>query len=146
MFMGHCNSEKGGKHGPRFILRVLGGITLAIGFALVFGIFVQMLWNWLMPPLFKLGTITYAEAFGLMILARLVFGGCGHHRGGQHGPGWGHRGFPRLGWHGCDKTDAANGDIKDWQHYDAWWQEQGRDAFKKYSDSQGQFSKPELKS
>jgi hypothetical protein len=129
MFTGCCDSKKSEKHGPRF-LRVLGCIALAIAFALVFGVFVQMLWNWLMPSLFKLGTITYAQAFGLMILARLVFGNCGHHRG--------HQKFHRLAWRGCDKSDTANGDIKDWRHYDAWWQEEGRDAFKKYIDSHGQ--------
>ena len=137
MFTGFCYSEKGEKRGPRFILRVLGCIALAIAFALVFGIFVQMLWNWLMPSLFNLGTVTYIQAFGLMILARLVFGSCGHHRD-HHSPGWRRDGFHRLAWRGCDKTDAANSDIKDWQHYDAWWQEQGRDAFKKYLDSRGQ--------
>ena len=136
MFTRFCHSEKGEKQGPR-CLRILGCIALAIAFALVFSFFVQMLWNWLMPSLFKLGTITYCQALGLMILARLVFGTCGHHRG-HRGHGWGHHGFHRHAWLGCDKTDAANGDIKDWRHYDAWWQEQGRDAFKKYSDSRGQ--------
>jgi hypothetical protein len=130
MFAGLCNSAETRRHRPRFV-RVLGFIAMALAFALVFGIFVQMLWNWLMPSLFKLGTITYAQAFGLMILARLVFGSCGHHRNHHHP-------FHRLAWRGCRTPDMANGDIRDWHHYDAWWQEQGREAFKKYSETRGQ--------
>lgn len=136
MFKGYCHSEKGEGRGPRFIGRVAIGIAIAVAFALVFGIFVQMLWNWLMPALFNLGRITYGQAFGLMLLARLVFG-VGHHGRGPHGFGRGRHGFHHMSWHGCSKEDAANHEIEDWRHYDAWWNAEGREAFRRYIDNQG---------
>lgn len=43
---------------------------------------VMWLWNWLMPALFGLVTITYWQALGLLTLVRLLFGG--HPFAGQH--------------------------------------------------------------
>jgi hypothetical protein len=42
---------------------------------------VMLLWNALMPAIFGLPYITYLQAAGLLILAKLLFGGhgkCGH--------------------------------------------------------------------
>jgi hypothetical protein len=136
MFKGNCHSERGERRGMHIFGRVAAGIVIAVAFAAVFGIFVQMLWNWLMPALFNLGRITYGQAFGLMILARLIFG-VGHHGRGSHGFGRGKHGFRRKTWHGCAGEDASNNEIEDWRHYDAWWNAEGREAFRKYVDSQG---------
>lgn len=35
------------------------------------------LWNWLMPSLFGIGTLTFLKALGIFALARLFFGGRG---------------------------------------------------------------------
>jgi hypothetical protein len=134
MFKKNCCTSGNEKRGPRFIGRVVRGIVLAAAFAVVFGIFVHMLWNWLMPPIFNLGTITWGQAIGLMLLARLLFGSMCHHRGDHRGPG--KHGFRHFAWPGCgcSTEDDANHEIKDWRHYDAWWNTEGRDAFKKYAD------------
>jgi hypothetical protein len=136
MFKGNCHSERSERRGMHIFGRVAAGIVIAVAFAAVFGIFVQMLWNWLMPSLFNLARITYGQAFGLMILARLIFG-VGHHGRGPHGFGRGRRGFRHMAWHGCSKEDASSHEIEDWRHYDAWWNAEGREAFRKYVDSQG---------
>jgi hypothetical protein len=44
-------------------------------FALVYAVPVMLLWDWLMPTLFNLGTITLMQAWGLGFLANLLFGG-----------------------------------------------------------------------
>lgn len=139
MFSGFCHSGKKERRGLRIFGRVLGGIAVAIAFALVFGVFVQMLWNWLMPDLFKLGTITYGQAFGLMLLARMIFGGMGRHHREHHRFAMGKHGFHGLAWRGCgcSHEDEANHDIDDWQHYDAWWDAEGREAYKKYAGTRG---------
>lgn len=126
------------RRGPRLIGRVLLGIAIAVAFALGFGVFVQLLWNWLMPAVFGLSRITYGEAFGMLLLARLLFGGMGHRRD-HAGYLTGKYGFRPIAWrgHGCSKEDAAHGNIEDWRHYDAWWEAEGREAFKKYTDSRG---------
>jgi hypothetical protein len=47
---------------------------------------VMLLWNWLMPPLFGRPEVTFAQAFGLLVLCRILFGGGGRH--GFHRPSW----------------------------------------------------------
>ncbi len=64
------------------------GITLFLVFLifiLLGGIFVQWLWNWLIPDLFSLRRITWLEALGLLALSRILFGGFGR-GGGSHQP------------------------------------------------------------
>ena len=76
----------------RKVVRVLAfvflGVIVAALFALVFGFVVQWLWNWLMPAIFGLRRISYWQAFGLLLLAKLFFGRLGHHaprhRHGHH--------------------------------------------------------------
>lgn len=58
--------------------------ALIIAGILVFGLFVMLLWNALMPPIFGLRTIGYWQALGLLILSKLLFTGM---RGGP-GRGW----------------------------------------------------------
>ncbi|HUP04282.1 MAG TPA: hypothetical protein VMU19_09850 [Bryobacteraceae bacterium] len=41
----------------------------------VFGFVVMLLWNWLMPALFALPRIGYWQAWGLLLLCKLLFGG-----------------------------------------------------------------------
>jgi hypothetical protein len=74
---------------------ILKGICFAIIIALAifaFGYITMHLWNWLMPDIFGLKTITYWQALGLLILGKILFSGFGG-KGGRHGCG--HR-----GWHG----------------------------------------------
>ena len=70
--MEHNNSEKK-KRKVLKVLKYIGfGILGVIGvsaLALIFGYFVMRLWNYLMTEIFGLGTITYFQAFGLIILA-----------------------------------------------------------------------------
>ncbi len=64
--------------GARIAAMVLFGIAAAAVFGLVFGYLVMILWNWLMPQIFNLPVITYWQAFGIVILAKLIFGAFGH--------------------------------------------------------------------
>jgi hypothetical protein len=70
------------------VLRGLKFVAFAIVFAAVFGWVVMSLWNWLMPNLFGLHLITYWQALGLLILAKILFGGFrgrpGHHMQWRH--------------------------------------------------------------
>lgn len=61
----------------------------------LFGCCVMLLWNWLIPALFGLSTITFWQAAGLLLLSKILLGGfdCGHN--GHHGHG--HHGCH----HGC---------------------------------------------
>ena len=60
----------------RKIVGIIIGILVFIPLLLfVFGEIVRSLWNWLMPMLFHLATITFWQALGLMVLSWLLFGG-----------------------------------------------------------------------
>jgi hypothetical protein len=52
------------------------GILLVV---FIGGQLVQHLWNWLLPPLFGWPRITFWQAFGLLALCRILFGGSGFH-------------------------------------------------------------------
>lgn len=52
---------------------ILGGVVLAATLAFLFGFFVMLLWNWLMPDIFGLGTVTYWQSWGLVLLSHLLF-------------------------------------------------------------------------
>jgi hypothetical protein len=59
------------------------GIFIMLVICAVFGVAVMLLWNALMPPVFGLPQLDYLKSAGLLILARLLFGGIGG--------GWGAR-------------------------------------------------------
>ena len=61
-------------------------IILAVAFFVALAGFVVMyLWNWLMPYLFNLPTVSFAQALGLFVLSKLLLGGF---RGGGPGRAW----------------------------------------------------------
>jgi uncharacterized membrane protein len=46
---------------------------MVLGTLILSPVIMMLLWNWLMPLLFGLKTIGYFQAFGLHLLARLIF-------------------------------------------------------------------------
>ncbi len=113
---------------------VLGVIGAAI-FALVFGWLVMLLWNWLMPAIFHLGQITFWQAFGIIILAKLVFGSMGRH-GPPH---WKNAPWRMHGpWRG-----RWEGSREHWRYYGEYWEKEGRKAFDDFIKSkQSEGEKP----
>jgi len=66
------------------VLRVLKVIAIVIVAAVVLGLVVEHLWNWLMPTIFGLRTIGYWQAVGLLLLSKILLGGFHKHgRGGR---------------------------------------------------------------
>ena len=59
------------------------GVAIAVAvvlFIAVFGWVVMLLWNYLVPPLFHGPEIGYWQAFALLLLSRILFGGLRGHR------------------------------------------------------------------
>ena len=119
------------------IFRIVGwtflGVCIAVGFALVFGLVVKWLWNWLMPALFGLGTITYLQAFGIVLLAKLLFGSFGHRQNSHHD----HFASKHDKWHrffgvreSSDSTPES--EQKFHAYYSSFWHEEGKKAFDDY--------------
>lgn len=118
----------------RYIGMAVAGVAFAAVIALVFGFLVKWLWNWLMPAVFGLGMITYWQAFGLVILAKIFFRGVdGHrdtirskarrfHESTEHGP-----------WNEGPEPDRPR-QFDRWRLYDRFWREEGRAAFEAFID------------
>ncbi len=62
---------------------VFAGLALFAVIALVFGLVAMVLWNWIMPDVFGLRPLTYWQAWGLVLLAHILFKSPG---GRRHGP------------------------------------------------------------
>lgn len=58
-------------------LKILGGLIAVLGvaalFALLLGLPVMLLWNWLLPVLFGFKEITFVQAIGINLLSGLFF-------------------------------------------------------------------------
>lgn len=58
-----------------------------LAMVLLLGALTMYLWNWLIPSLFKGPELRFLEALGLLLLAKILFGGWGsgcRQRGGSH--------------------------------------------------------------
>ncbi|WP_420321141.1 hypothetical protein [Flagellimonas sp.] len=99
-------------------------IVMGILFIFLMGFVFMWLWNWLMPEIFGLTTLTYWQSFGLLLLAKIIFG-FGHDSSSSSGKK--HRKHSK--W---DRfCDPKNGD-SDWTYYDQYWKEEGKKAFDTY--------------
>ena len=85
---------------------ILGGIAIGVIAVAAMSLAVMYLWNWLAPTVFKLPTIKFKHALGLLVLSKLLFGGFG----GWHG---GHRGFHHGMKHEQCKEWKMNSDKKE---------------------------------
>lgn len=58
--------------GEKVVLGIGLGV-LVVGGIFLFGLFVKLLWNWLMPEIFGLPEISYWQGWGLLILSSILF-------------------------------------------------------------------------
>ena len=65
--------------------RVLMMVAIGVVALFLFSFVTMSLWNWLMPAVFGLRTITWAQALGLLVLSKILFGGF---HGGRGRRGW----------------------------------------------------------
>ena len=124
--------EERKRRGEMFF-RMIGGMIIGIivltAFSLVIGAIAMVLWNWLMPVIFGLGTVNYWQAFGIVLLAKLVFGGLGKHMMPPFaGRKWGDRRWGEYAkkHKGCGRNWHMDDDYED------WWEKQGSESFEEY--------------
>jgi hypothetical protein len=121
------------------LAHIIGWVSVGLGFAglfaLVFGFVVKWIWNMLMPAVFGLSEITFWQAFGMVILAKLLFGGFSPHRRGSR-----HRDDqPYHAWHFPWKRPSGQrkdlkSNYRNWKYYHQFWHEEGQAAFEAYVD------------
>jgi hypothetical protein len=93
--------------------------------AIIFGLFVMFLWNALLPEIFKFPEINYLQSVGLIVLARLIFGGIAFRHNSRVSRRSQNRNKKLMG---LSKID----DISDWKYYDSYWEEVGKQNFEEY--------------
>lgn len=97
---------------------ICGGI-LVTGLGALFGYLIMRLWNWLMPMIFELPTLSFWEAVGLFVLSKILLGGIGG---------------------GCGKNKKTSGncsidkkrEFSKWKHYKEFWEEEGEAFYDEY--------------
>jgi hypothetical protein len=134
MMREHMHFRRGPWRAAKIATAAIVGVILAALFALIFGFIVRALWNWLMPPLFGLGMVTYWQAFGLVVLAKLLFGSI-HGSGGGRGDRWRQREqLLRAKAHRDGGTPMSDEPWapEHWRRFREYWQAEGRTAFEGY--------------
>jgi|SRR5664279_770789 len=76
------------KRGLWFFKKGLMILVFTAAAILLFGFITMSLWNAILPAVIHVGTITFAQALGILVLCKILFGGFHGHRGGK----WGGRG------------------------------------------------------
>jgi len=110
---------------------IVGWIALAtvgiVALGILFGFVIMWLWNWLMPAIFGLGVITYWQAVGLFVLAKILIGGCG---GGHKGKA--HRRYKERFRERCEAKEQ--GEFNKWRYYDKFWDKVGEKAYREFME------------
>ncbi|TNJ45718.1 hypothetical protein KFZ70_10450 [Tamlana fucoidanivorans] len=99
---------------------IFGAITIT-GLAILFAFVIMWLWNWLMPELFHLATITFWQAAGIFILSKILIGGCN---------GFGSKSESSSNDSECEKEFKSK--FSKWKYYDQFWKEEGNEAYEAY--------------
>ncbi|MUH35469.1 hypothetical protein D9O36_06430, partial [Zobellia amurskyensis] len=124
-YIEHQVKSKAKKFVTKFV-KVLFYIIAGVVFLLLFAYVFMYLWNWLMPEIFGLTTLTYWQAGGLLVLAKIIFGGFGN--GGSSNK------------KKCKKEKSnqplkgklnrmCRDDFSKWKFYDEFWKEEGEQAY-----------------
>ncbi|MTJ81542.1 MAG: hypothetical protein F8N37_11045 [Telmatospirillum sp.] len=104
----------------RFAGCAIMGLLVVGSFALLFGSVTMLLWNAIIPEISSLPVITFWQAVGLLVLARLLTGRFSH--------GHGYHGRRRFGRHRPGMTTP--------EQYAEWWETEGEAAFRAYNRRQ----------
>ncbi len=107
-----------GKSPIKIAFMVLFGILAIVGFAALFGYIIMSLWNWLMPDIFGLTTLTYWQAVGVFALAKILFGGGGFGKENKSSKK-----------SKCEHKRTHKNDFSKWKHYDEFWKTEGNQAY-----------------
>lgn len=108
----------------RISLYVTGGLILMVLLALAFGLLVQFLWNEVAAEVLGLPAVTYWQALGLYVLAKLFFGFM------PGGSSQSSRRARRSG--GRDRTPSPAIPADDDEAFRRYWVDEGRQAYEAY--------------
>lgn len=93
-------------------LKGLKIIVMVIVASAAFGFIIQHLWNWLMPAILGLRTVTFWQALGLFVLSKILFGG--FHRHGPRGR-WGRQIRERFAQMSPEEQEKFRSGMRSWR-------------------------------
>lgn len=67
-------------------LKITGFVVLKLAVITLYVFVVMKLWNWLMPSIFGITTLTFWQTLGVLLLCKLLFLGSGWSYRRRHGP------------------------------------------------------------
>ncbi len=111
---------------------IAGGVVL-LGLGL--GYLIMWLWNSLMPGIFGLPEITYWQAVGIFVLAKIIFGSSIGNSDSKD---------KKKNNKKNNDTDGE-GEKENYKHYNEWWEKEGKSAFDEYISKQDTKSQSEPK-
>lgn len=103
-----------------WILKAVKMTLMLVLFGAAMSYLVMTLWNWVLPAVFGLATITYWQAVGILLLSKLLFGF----------GGWGHKNHYASHWK---------------QHGGAAWKEKMEEKLKSMSPEEREKLREEWK-
>ncbi|MEP7279341.1 MAG: hypothetical protein ABI813_11905 [Bacteroidota bacterium] len=116
------------KRGTWFFKKAIKVLMIATAAILLFGFVVMYLWNAILPAVIHVGTISFGQALGILVLCKILFGG--FHSGWRGGPGgrWRERmGGMREKW--MNMTPEEREKFKqDWSNRCAKWRKPGEET------------------
>lgn len=112
----------------RIIGMVIAGAAGALLLAGLFGFIFMHLWNYLMPDLFGIRTITFFQGVGLVILSKILFGSIKHHPGRHIGKTLSRKMKKRCGHLNDFPPEVA----ENYDEYCEYWEMEGSEGFKKF--------------
>lgn len=121
--------EDKAKHYVTKAFKVFAIIVFCTVLFLLANYVLMRLWNWLMPELFNLPMITYWQALGILIMAKIIFGFGGGKGGGDKKK---HHKKSKRHFRAFENCGPVRRDFSDWGLYDEFWKEEGEQAFKTY--------------
>ncbi|MBN1500565.1 MAG: hypothetical protein JW982_10430 [Spirochaetes bacterium] len=123
-FCGSMRDENGRLKIYKVAGMIAAGIAIAVIFAFLFAFLVQYLWNTVLVKIFSIKIITFWQAFGLIILAKILFGGFGKN---SHHP------HSRYKYKKIMMNDEFICDVDgNWDKYSEFWENKGKSAWKEY--------------
>ena len=110
----------------KFVFWTVAGLAGAIVFGLVFGFLIQFLWNATLAAMFDFPTLSFWQAIGLFILAKLFFG---------FGTGGNNSGRKRKKKVDVQEVCVDVEDVSEFtddETFRKFWREEGRESFEAF--------------
>lgn len=110
---------------PDWIKKIVGFVALGIGGVVLIAYLFMLLWNMLIPDLFNGPLLNFAQALGLLVLAKILFGfgslgnrgrwgGTSHHHHHEKRSAWKHKLEEKMANMSDEEKEKLKYSMKGW--------------------------------